>query len=115
MRRCDDEGASVVGLGDILPVGVGGEPESVSRDERVIQKRLANAGAGVTMTTQTLEAVINNMRQPNFVPPVNLFQLGREAFRKGQLPQENWSQRQLDGWNFEGRRAYRRAMLEDGQ
>ncbi len=67
------------------------------------------------MTIQTLEAVTKNLAVPSFVPPVNLFQLGRQLFRNGFIPQSDWCEKMRDGWNFEGQRAYRQAMMEDGQ
>lgn len=64
------------------------------------------------MTVETVKTITSNMQYKSFTPPINDFQLGREAMRKGLLPQPEWSERMLAGWNFQGEVYYGQAMTE---
>lgn len=64
------------------------------------------------MTTESLKAIIAQKQNPDYVAPANDFVLGREALRKGLLPEATWTERMRAGWDFEGQRCYALAMTE---
>lgn len=67
------------------------------------------------MTLETVKAVSKNIGKQGFVAPIDPYEFGREALRKGIFPNDEWTPEMWLGWNHEGRRMNRLAMLEAGE
>ena len=43
------------------------------------------------------------------------FRAGEAAFKRGELPKQDWPQTKRDGWNFAGEAAYFNALADEAQ
>lgn len=53
------------------------------------------------MSRTEVQDAANRLRDPNYVPAVNEFKLGKEAAKRGVAPQAHWPERMVAGWQSE--------------
>ena len=53
------------------------------------------------LSYEQVKTAVDNTKAPNFVPPVDAFDLGKYAFRYGLMIRDWWAKQVANGWEFE--------------
>lgn len=65
------------------------------------------------LSYEQVKTAVDNTKAPNFVPPVDAFDLGKYAFRYGLMIHNWWAKQVANGWEFEASRCFDGLSNED--